>query len=155
MAGHSSAAGRGLDGTQRASCRAQLVEYRAPKRLQSPALWRPEIIGKHEGAEFREGVAETSQRLLQSYGSRGQGGLSAELRPRHGDWVDQEPTTIRVVRGAVGRHQARALPRRQLVLLGRSEDGLLVLDTKPSQGTRQAGTDIAAAELLLGDGPQS
>jgi hypothetical protein len=81
--------------------------------------------------------------------------LSAELGPRHGEWIGQEPTTIHVVRGAVGRHQSRALARRQLVLLGRSEDGLLVLDTKPSQGTRQAGTDVAAAELLLGDGPQT
>jgi hypothetical protein len=81
--------------------------------------------------------------------------LSVELGPRHGERIGQEPTTIRVVRCAVGRHQLGALARRQLVLFGRSEDGLLVLDTKRGQGTRQAGTDVAAGQLLLGDGPQT
>ena len=83
MVRHSSTAGRGLDGAQHASCRAQLVEHRAPERLQSPALRRPEVIGKHEGGQFPEGVTETGQRLLESYGSGGQGGLSAELGPRN------------------------------------------------------------------------
>jgi hypothetical protein len=155
VAGHSSAAGRRLDGAQRAGCRAQLVERRAPERFQSPALRRPEVIGKHEGGQFCQGVAETGQRLLQSYGSRGQGGLSAELGPRHGERVDQEPTTIRVVRCAVGRHQSSTIACRQLVLFGCSEDGLLVLDTDRGQGTGQAGTDVATRQLLLGDGPQT
>jgi hypothetical protein len=144
-----------MDRSQRTSCRAQLVEHRAPECLQSSALRRPEVIGKRKGGQFRQGVAETSQRLLQSYRSRGQDGLSVEVGPRHSERIGQEPTTIRVVRCAVGRHQSRALARRQLVSLCRSEDGLLVLDTEPSQGTRQAGTDVAAGHLLLGDGPQT
>ena len=134
--GHSRDAGRRLDRSQRTSCRAQLVEHRAPEGLQSSALRRSQIIGKRKGADVRQRVAETSQHSLESHGCRGQGGLSTELGPRHGQWIGQEPTTIRVVRGAVGRHQSRALARRQLVFFGRSEDGLLVLDTKLGQGTR-------------------
>jgi hypothetical protein len=152
--GHSSAVWRRLDGAQHARRRAQLVEHRAPERLQSSALRRPEVIGKRKGAEVRQGVAEAEQCLLESHRSGRQGGLSAELGSRHGERIGQEPTTIRVVRCAVGRHQPGALARRQLVLFGRSEEGLLVLDAKPGQGTGQAGTDVAAAELLLGDGSQ-
>lgn len=155
VVGHSSAAGRRLDCAQHARRRAQLVEYRAPERLQSSALRRPQVIGKRKGAEFRERVAETGQRLLESHGPRGQGGLSAELGPHHSQWVDQEPATIRLVRCAVGRHKPRALARRQLVLFGRSEDSLLVLDTDRSQSAGQAGPDVAGAELLLGDRSQT
>jgi hypothetical protein len=133
VAGYSSTARRGLDGAQHARRRTQLVEHRAPECLQSSALRRPEVIGKRKGAEVRQGVAETSQRLLQSCRSGGQCGLSAEFGPRHGEWIGQQPATIRVVRGAVGRHQSRALARRQLVLIGRSEDDLLVLDTDRGQ----------------------
>jgi hypothetical protein len=81
--------------------------------------------------------------------------LSAELGPHHSQWVDQEPTTICGVRCLVGRHQAGALARRQLVLFGRSEDSLLVLDTDRGQSAGQAGTDVAGAELLLGDRSQT
>jgi hypothetical protein len=141
--------------SQRTSCRAQLVEHRAPERLQSSTLRRPEVIGKHEGGQLRERVAETGQRLLESHGSRGQGGLSAQFGPRHGERIGQQPTTIRVVRDAVGRHQAGALACQQLVLFGRSEDSLLVLDADRGQSASQAGTDVAGAELVLGDRSQT
>jgi hypothetical protein len=144
-----------MDGAQRARRRAQLVEHRAPECLQSPALRRPEIIGERKGGKFRQRVTKTGQCLLESHGSRGQRGLSAELGPRHIERIGQEPTTIRVVRCTVGRHQSGALACRQLMLLGRSEDGLLVLEPELGQGTGQAGTDVTAAELALGDGSQT
>jgi hypothetical protein len=64
VVGHGSTARRELDGAQHARRRAQLVEHRAPECLQSSALRRPEVIGKRKGGQFRQGVTETSQRLL-------------------------------------------------------------------------------------------
>jgi hypothetical protein len=145
---------RRLDGAQYASRRAQLIQYRAPERLESSALRRSQIIGKHKGGQFLQSVTEAEQSLLKTRGFRRQGGVSAELGPCHSEWIGQETTAIPVVRCAVGSHQSSALARRQVMLVASSEDGLLVLDTECCQGAGQGGPDGTGGQLLLGDRPQ-
>ncbi|MFC1643057.1 hypothetical protein ACFL5O_10310 [Myxococcota bacterium] len=145
---------RRLDGAQYASRRAQLIQYRAPERLESSALRRSQIIGKHKGGQFLQRVTEAGQCLLKSHGFRRPGGFSAELGPCQSERIGQETTAIPVIRCAVGRHQSSALARRQVMLVASSEDGLLVLDTECCQGAGQGRPNGAGGQLLLGDGPQ-